>query len=154
MSDEYRNWFISSLILTRDDLYVEEFENFTATVEGSNLLLFKDMNCPWKLKFSIDENNKLAWSAVEYSEDDEHDLEVMAGVVEVKTQDTPRDTLHFDDVDPDAHEFIATMFPGNPRVEQLYAEENIFCVNGNQYYNFKTMTTTDKKYIGFEFKCF
>jgi hypothetical protein len=163
MSDEYRSQFISSLILSTDDLYVEEFENFTAIIEGSSLPLFKDMVTPWKLKFSIDENNKLAWSAIEYNEDDED--EVMSGKIEIKLQDTPRDTLNFDDVDPDAHEFIETMFPGNTRVEQVYAEENIFRVNDTQYYNFENMMKenifsvnfenmmNDNKYIGFEFIC-
>ena len=142
MSDEYRSQFISSLVLTSDDLYVEEFENFTATVAGSELPLFRDMMCPWKLKFTIDENNKLAWSAIEYDE------EILSGCVKITLRDYPRDTLAFDDVDPDAHEFIAAMFPGNPEIIQVFPDQNIFCVD-DKYYNFDTMKS-DSKYIHFD----
>ena len=151
MCDEYRSQFISSLILTSDDLYVDEFENFTATVEGSDLPLFKDMKSPWKLKFSIDENNKLAWSAVEYDDEDDGGTEVLSGTVEVTERDHVRDTLAFDDVDPDAREFIETMFRGNPEIIQVFPDQNIFYVDG-KFYDFDRMVS-DSKYIHFDFKC-
>ena len=147
MSDEYRSQFISSLILSPDDLYVEEFENFTATIEGSNLPIFKDMNCPWKLRFSIDENNKLAWSAIEYDVD-ENGMEILSGTVRVTTSGTPRDTMGLDMSDPDAHEFIETMFPGRPKVLQHYPDSNMFLVD-DTFYNFDTMLTKDKQCIQF-----
>jgi hypothetical protein len=149
MSDEYRSQFISSLVLY-NDLCVDEFEDFTATIRSSNNPLFKDMVYPWKLKFSIDENNKLAWSAIEYEDEDDdmHGLEVMCGLVRVVVRDEPCLTLEFDDVDVHAHEFIATMFPGRPDVTQLYPDENIFLVNGD-YYNFDTMMTKGR-FIHFE----
>ena len=148
MSDEYRSQFISSLILSSDDLYVDEFENFTATIEGSRLPIFKYMNCPWKLRFSIDENNKLAWSAIE--DEDEHEMEILTGTVRVTTSDVPRDTVALVVSAPEAHEFIETMFPGHPEVLQHYPDSNMFLV-GDTFYNFDTMLTKDKRCINFEF---
>jgi hypothetical protein len=143
MCDEYRSQFISSLVLSSDDLYVEEFENFTATVGGSDHPLFRDMNTPWKLKFSIDENNKLAWSATERG------TEVQSGTVHITLRDYPRDTLGFNDTDPDAHEFIETMFPKNPEIIQVFPHHNIFCID-DMYYDFDTMMC-GSKYIHFDF---
>jgi hypothetical protein len=108
------------------------------------------MNCPWKLRFSINEDEKLAWSAIEGDEEDA--LEVLSGTVEITEKDTQRDTLSFDDVDPYAYEFIETMFPHDcENIIQLNSEKNLFLV-GEKFYDFDDMVT-DKKFIHFEFKC-
>lgn len=155
MTDEYRSQFISSLILSAKYFRVDEFENFVATIEKSTLPLFSDMVAPWRLKFSINENNKLAWSAVEYDDEEEdmHGLEVKSGLVRVVVRADPRapsDTIDFDVSDPDAHEFIETMFPGSvPNVVQCHPDRNMFLVNG-RYYNFETMVSSEH-YLDFEF---
>ena len=143
MSDEYRSCFISSLIVD-DHFDIDEFDNFKATVDNSSLPIFKDMQKPWKLEFEINDDEKLVWRAVEY--DDEHGMEIMSGTVEVTVKNTPNTTYNFFDItDPDAHEFIETLFPGNNKVRQL--EPNIFLVN-RSVYNFNTMLS-DKGYIHF-----
>jgi hypothetical protein len=133
MSDEYRSQFISNLVLPLcHDLDVDEFENFTATVRMSRGF-FKDMQAPWKLKFSIDENNKLAWTAIERG------AVIDYGHVKVtRAQNAQCCALGVSD--PDAHEFIETMFPGRPEVNQVSPDENIFVVDGTKY-DFDTMDT-------------
>lgn len=151
MSDEYRNAFISSIIV--DDTFdVDEFDNFKATVNTSSLPLFRDMQTPWKLEFTINDSDKLAWSAVEYGDGDSMPgLEIMSGTVEVIVKNNPNMTYgFFDDIDhPDAHEFIATMFHGNPKVSQCYPKSSVFLVD-NVIYNFDTMLS-EKGYIHFQF---
>jgi hypothetical protein len=149
MCDEYRSAFISSLILD-DNYQVDEYDDFTATIYSSKLPLFKDMQSPWKLKFTIDDKDKLAWSAIEYdNEDDMHGTEIMSGNVVVTTKDTPNTTyLIFDDISDDSPRFIETMFPGKPEVRSC--SDNLFSVDG-KLYNFDTMVADDG-YIHFDFK--
>jgi hypothetical protein len=132
MSDEYRSQFISNLVLPLcRDIDVDEFENFTATVRMSRGPLFKDMQAPWKLRFSIDENNKLAWSAIERG------TEIDCGHVRV-TRSKNEQCCVLGVTDPDAREFIETMFPGRPDVHQVSPDENVFVVDGTEY-DFDTM---------------
>jgi len=151
MSDEYRSCFISTFIV--DDTFdVDEFDNFKATIYTSSLPLFKDMQNPWKLEFTINDSDKLAWSAVEYDKEEHQGLEIMSGTVEVTVKDTPNLTyLAFEElVSEEAHEFIATMFPGNPKVSQCHSESCVFLVDDVRY-NFDTMLS-EKGYIHFHFK--
>ena len=139
MLDEYANCFIDSLVLT-DDLEIDEFENFTAVVRGSSLPIFKHMIAPWKLRFDI-ENEKLVWTSIERG------TEIDSGHVRLCLRDTRVRDFYFDDLNPEACDFIGSLFSGNPTV--TYVRDNVFDVDGKKY-DFGDMTCGEK-IIHFEF---
>jgi hypothetical protein len=140
MSDEYRNQFISCLVLG-NNFDVEEYDSFKARVTS-----FKSEG-PLTLMFEI-EDDRLAWKAVEY-EDEDFGETIMEGLVSVTLKDTPSDTHEFDLFDGDAHEFISELFPKGAEIVQLYADENMFLVD-DVMYDFGSMRSGEK-FIHFEF---
>jgi len=136
MCDEYRSYFISSLILG-NYFEIEEFDNFKANVMSTSLPVFRDMQYPWSIQFEINSRGRLAWKAIE------EDGFVMEGTIKVALKDTPYDFQKLDVDDEEAQEFVSTLFPGNLEVLQVYPCENIFFVD-KQFYNFDTMRAEGK----------
>jgi hypothetical protein len=150
MSDEYRNSFISSLVID-EHFDVEEFENFTAKIRVTRNPLFKNIEYPWSICFEVDdEKNKLVWTAIEYDyEEFDSGTLVMSGTVRVVIKDFPSDFLALDVHDENASEFISCFFPVDAEITQVYPDKNIFFVSGTVY-NFDTMKCGDN-HIHFEF---
>jgi len=140
MSDEYRNQFISCLILG-NNFDVEEYDTFKAKVTNFQ------SDGPLTLMFEITDD-RLSWKAVEY-EDEDFGETVMEGFVSVTLKDSPSDTHAFDVFDDTAHEFISELFPRGAEIVQLYPAHNMFVVDGVMY-NFDSMRSGEK-FIHFEF---
>ena len=80
MSNEYSHSFISTLILG-NNFDIDEFDNFTASVNSSSVSIFKNMEYPWTISFEINENNKLVWQVVEYEFDHHEDYMFDSGTI-------------------------------------------------------------------------
>jgi len=157
MSEEYRNAFIASLILS-DDFPVVEYDSFKAKMYGYSSIPKFSIKGYWDLCFDI-KNGVLTWMVVK------NGVIEMEGTVHISLRDEPG-LKHgcFDVYDENANEFIATMLPVGTKIVQLYPDENIFLINDVPYdldenillvndtpYDFDDMSTI-KKYIYFEFK--
>jgi hypothetical protein len=147
MSAQWIHDFIDSRILD-DRFEVEEFVDFTATIVSSDIPIFRNLQRPWNLEFSFDENNHFKWKAIEYEdEDDPHGECVLEGNLKIAKTDFPKnwypDNL---DQDPDVLEFVKSIFPDS-EVEKY--EGNIFEID-NEMIDFDSMECSSE-YIYLEF---
>jgi hypothetical protein len=153
---DYSNEFIASLILS-DDFQVESYDEFVAKMGGQTVVpKMRGFDLHWSLCFNV-VDGQLTWTVVEYKNDyDEHGSIEMDGLVRVALRDEPYLKCGpFEVYNEDAYEFVATLFPIDTKVVQLYPDENMFLV-GEMFYNFDTMMsldrrTNEKKHIHFEF---
>jgi len=129
MSVQWIHDFIDSRILD-ERFEVDEFVDFTATIESCDVPIFHDMKSPWNLLFEFDENEHFKWKAIEYEDEyDPHGECILEGTLKISKTNFLKqwypDRL---DEDPNVIEFVKSMFPFSD-VDQLVQERNIFQID-------------------------